>query len=60
MNNLKKIAKLTQENMQSDNPVVSIDAKKRELIGNLYRAGEVYSHGVFMSKNHSHYNVDFF
>ena len=28
--------------MLTDNPIVSVDAKKRELIGDLYRAGEVY------------------
>ena len=48
----EKIAKLTQEYMQSDNPVVSIDAKKRELIGNLYRAGEVYSKEEIASYDH--------
>jgi len=38
--------------MQSDNPVVSIDAKKRELIGNLYRSGEVYSKEEIASYDH--------
>jgi len=48
----EKIAKLKQEYMQSANPIVSIDAKKRELIGNLYRAGEVYSKEEIASYDH--------
>ena len=48
----EKIAKLKQEYMQSANPIVSIDAKKRELIGNLYRAGEVYSKEEISSYDH--------
>jgi hypothetical protein len=48
----EKIAKLKEEYMQSDNPVVSIDGKKRELIGNLYRAGEVYSKEEIASYDH--------
>jgi hypothetical protein len=48
----EKIAKLKQEYMQSDNPVISIDAKKRELIGDLYRAGEVYSKEEIASYDH--------
>ena len=48
----EKIAKLKQEYMQSNNPVVSIDAKKRELIGNLFRAGEVYSKEEVASYDH--------
>ena len=48
----EKIAKLRQEYIQSDNPIVSVDAKKRELIGNLYRAGEVYSKEEIASYDH--------
>ena len=39
--------------MQTDNPIVSIDAKKRELIGSLYRAGEVYSKEEIASYDHA-------
>jgi hypothetical protein len=38
--------------MQSDNPIVSVDAKKRELIGDLFRAGEVYSKEEVASYDH--------
>ncbi len=48
----EKIAKLRQEYMQSDNPIISIDAKKRELIGDLFRAGEVYSKEEVASYDH--------
>lgn len=48
----EKIAKLRQEYMQSDNPIVSVDAKKRELIGDLFRAGEVYSKEEVASYDH--------
>lgn len=48
----EKISKLKQEYMRSDNPIVSVDAKKRELIGNLYRAGEVYSKEEIASYDH--------
>ena len=48
----EKIAKLKQEYMLTDNPIVSVDAKKRELIGNLYRAGEVYSKEEIASYDH--------
>ena len=48
----EKIAKLKQEYMLTDNPIVSVDAKKRELIGDLYRAGEVYSKEEVASYDH--------
>ena len=51
-NQFEKIAKLKDEYMQTDNPIVSIDAKKRELIGCLYRAGEVYSKEEIASYDH--------
>lgn len=46
------ISKLKQEYMRTDNPIVSVDAKKRELIGDLYRAGEVYSSEEIASYDH--------
>jgi len=48
----ERIAQLKQEYMLSDNPIVSVDAKKRELIGELYRAGEVYSKKEITSYDH--------
>lgn len=37
----EKIAKLRAEYENSNNPIISIDAKKKEFIGNLYRDGEL-------------------
>jgi hypothetical protein len=37
----KKIAKLRAKYEKSDNPIISIDAKKKEFIGNLYRDGHL-------------------
>jgi hypothetical protein len=37
----KKIAKLRTKYEKSDNPIISIDAKKKESIGNLYREGHL-------------------
>ena len=38
--------------MQSENPILSIDAKKRELVGQFYRAGEVYSKEEITALDH--------
>lgn len=48
----EKIAKLREEYSNSDNPIVSVDTKKRELIGDLYRAGAVYSQGEIIAYDH--------
>jgi hypothetical protein len=39
----KKIDKLRSRYRKSENPIISVDTKKKEVIGNLYRPGEVYS-----------------
>lgn len=39
----EKIARLRNKYSKSSNPIISVDTKKKELIGNLYRAGQVYS-----------------
>ena len=41
----ENIARLKQEYMGSDNPIVSMDTKKKELIGNFYRAGHLRPRG---------------
>ena len=38
----KKITRLKNKFIRSNNPVISIDAKKKEKLGNLYRDGQVY------------------
>ena len=37
------IAKLKEEYMNSENPIISIDVKKKEDIGNFYRDGQIYT-----------------
>lgn len=48
----KKIAKARQEYEQSDNPIISIDTKKVEKIGNLYRDGKVECVGPIKVYDH--------
>ncbi len=38
----EKIEKLKEEYMDSDNPIISIDTKKKEYLGNFYRDWKVY------------------
>lgn len=37
------IAKLKEEYMNSQNPIISIDVKKKEVIGDFYRDGQIYT-----------------
>lgn len=37
----KKISRLRKKYEHSENPIISVDAKKKELIGNLYREGSL-------------------
>jgi hypothetical protein len=39
----EKIARLKQEYLEVGDPVVSIDTKKKELLGNFYREGKLYT-----------------
>jgi len=48
----ENIAKLKSEYMQTDNPIISIDTKKKELLGNLYREGKCYSTDVIKVYDH--------
>lgn len=48
----EKIAELKKTYGQSANPIISIDTKKKELIGDLHRAGEVYSKEEIASLDH--------
>ena len=38
----KYIAKLREQFAKENNPVISVDTKKKELLGNFYRAGSYY------------------
>jgi len=48
----ENIARLKQEYLGSDNPIVSMDTKKKELIGNFYRAGHLRTQGVIKTFDH--------
>jgi hypothetical protein len=48
----ENIARLKQEYLGADNPVVSIDTKKKELIGDFYRAGHLLTQGVIETFDH--------
>lgn len=46
----QNIARLKQEFLEAGNPVMSVDTKKKELLGNFYRDGKLYTQeaiGVF-------------
>ena len=46
----ENIARLKQEYLQAGDPVISMDTKKKELLGNFYRDGKLYTQeaiGVF-------------
>ena len=42
----ENIARLKREYMGTDNPIVSIDTKKKELVGTFYREGKLLRAGV--------------
>ena len=48
----ENIARLKREYLGSDNPIVSMDTKKKELIGNFYRAGHLLTQGVIETFDH--------
>jgi hypothetical protein len=46
------IARLKREHLEAGEPVLSIDTKKRELIGNFYRSGRLLSTGTRLTYDH--------
>lgn len=48
----ENIARLTDEYLAADNPVISIDTKKKEYIGNLYRDGHLLTTGFIETFDH--------
>lgn len=48
----ENIARIKQEYLGSDNPIMSIDTKKRELIGTFYRSGRVYTRDGLLAYDH--------
>ena len=48
----ENIARLKREFLGSVNPILSMDTKKKELIGNFYRAGRLLTQGVIKTWDH--------
>jgi hypothetical protein len=48
----KRIAFLKAEYMASENPILSMDTKKKELLGNFFRAGSGYTNKVVKTWDH--------
>lgn len=48
----KKISRLRDQYKADGNPVVSIDTKKKELIGNFYREGHLYTQQIVAVNDH--------
>ena len=48
----ENIARLKAEYLDSDNPILSMDTKKKERLGNLYRDGTLYTTAVIETLDH--------
>ena len=46
------IARLKEEYQEAGNPIISIDTKKKERLGNLYRDGKLYTQEVIKVFDH--------
>src|SRR5512135_3305157 len=48
----ENIARIKQQDLESDNPILSIDTKKKELLGTFYRDGHLYTQEVLATFDH--------
>jgi hypothetical protein len=48
----RKIARLRAEYENSPNPIISVDTKKKEFVGNLYREGRLYTQEAMQTLDH--------
>ena len=48
----ENIARLKLEYLETDNPILSIDTKKKELVGNFYREGRLYTQETIETFDH--------
>ena len=46
------IARLKQEYLETENPIISMDTKKKELLGNFYRDGHLYTQETIETLDH--------
>ena len=54
----KRIATYKAEYEASGNPILSMDAKKREYLGNYFRSGRLYTTGVMRTLDHDFHGPD--
>ena len=50
----QKIARLRAEYEGSANPIISVDTKKKEFVGNLYRGGRLYTQATIQTLDHDY------
>jgi Rhodopirellula transposase DDE domain len=48
----ENIARLKQESLETDNPILSIDTKKKEWVGTFYREGRLYTQETIETFDH--------
>ena len=53
----EKIARLKVEYLDSDNPIISMDTKKKEHLGNFYRDGRLYATDVIETLDHDFHSA---
>ena len=53
----ENLARITAEHELRGNPIISMDTKKKEFIGNLYRAGRLYTTEVVTTFDHDFWSL---
>jgi len=48
----ENIVELKEEYLQAGNPVISMDTKKKEMLGNFFRLGHLYTNGTLKTLDH--------
>jgi len=48
----ENIARLKQRYLEAGNPVISMDTKKKEMLGNFYRDGKLYTQSAIQTNDH--------
>lgn len=46
------ISELKEEYLQAGEPVLSMDTKKKEMLGNFFRSGQLYTNGILKTWDH--------
>lgn len=46
------ISQLKEEYLQAGEPVISMDTKRKEMLGNFFRPGHLYTHGILKTLDH--------